>query len=132
MTSPVTFTVLGPAALKGSTVSFIRRGRVVTKPDCRALWPWTQACGWAARQAKVPLAPKGTGVTVEVVYELPRPTRTVGRTHPCVRPDVDKLARALLDALTGIAYEDDGQVVALHVLKIYGPAPIARVTVATV
>lgn len=35
------------------------------------------------------------------------------------RGDVDKLARAVLDALTGIAYEDDSQVCELLVTKRY-------------
>jgi Holliday junction resolvase RusA-like endonuclease len=39
---------------------------------------------------------------------------------PASRPDVDKLARAVLDALTGVLYRDDGQVVTLDVTKRYG------------
>ena len=35
------------------------------------------------------------------------------------KSDADKLARCVLDALTGIVYEDDGQVVPLHVDKRY-------------
>jgi len=37
------------------------------------------------------------------------------------KPDIDKLCRAVLDALTGIAYADDSQVVALDASKVYGP-----------
>ena len=35
------------------------------------------------------------------------------------RPDIDKLARAVLDALTGVFFEDDSQVVFLQVEKEY-------------
>lgn len=36
-------------------------------------------------------------------------------------PDLDKLLRAVCDALTGRAYKDDRQVVQLHGSKTYGP-----------
>lgn len=121
--------VVAGRATKGSTVSFIGRDKIVTKPDSsQQLRDWTKACGWAARRVRVPMAKAGIGVRIEVTYELAAPKRC-RRTTPCVRPDVDKLARALLDALTGIAYEDDGQVVELLVRKVYGPATLARVTV---
>jgi len=42
------------------------------------------------------------------------------RPAPTVAPDADKLARAVLDALTGVLYADDSQVVQLHVFKHYG------------
>lgn len=38
-------------------------------------------------------------------------------------PDLDKLVRALGDALTGIVYRDDAQIVDLGVTKIYGQNP---------
>jgi Holliday junction resolvase RusA-like endonuclease len=41
------------------------------------------------------------------------------RLAPSTKPDVDKLARAALDALTGIIYVDDGQVTDLIKLKRY-------------
>ena len=38
-----------------------------------------------------------------------------------MRPDIDKLARAILDALTDArVWPDDGQVVTMHVEKRYG------------
>ena len=46
--------------------------------------------------------------------------KTVKRIYPFVRPDLDKLCRAVLDALTGIAYKDDQQVVSLFATKSYG------------
>lgn len=36
------------------------------------------------------------------------------------RPDVDKLGRAVLDALTGIVWRDDCQVIGLQLVKGYG------------
>lgn len=36
------------------------------------------------------------------------------------RPDVDKLCRAILDALTGVVYHDDSQVISLSAVKQWG------------
>jgi Holliday junction resolvase RusA-like endonuclease len=38
---------------------------------------------------------------------------------PIGKPDVDKLCRSVMDALTGIAYKDDAQVTSLTAVKIY-------------
>ena len=58
-------------------------------------------------------------VQLELTFVLAKP-KTVKRIYPFVRPDLDKLCRAVLDALTGIAYKDDQQVVTLNANKIYG------------
>lgn len=58
-------------------------------------------------------------VMVDVTFVLKRPKATPKtKTPPAVKkPDVDKLARAVLDAITGIVYNDDSQVVELHARK---------------
>jgi Holliday junction resolvase RusA-like endonuclease len=112
-----TFTVLGQPATKGSTVSFQGKNGIVTRHDCKNLAAWTQAVGWAARAARVPMAPAGAAVSISAAFSFIPPKRK--RHWPTVRPDVDKLARALLDALTGVAYADDAQVVNLWVSKTY-------------
>jgi Holliday junction resolvase RusA-like endonuclease len=50
-----------------------------------------------------------------------------GEIRPCKKPDIDNVAKIVLDALNGIAYKDDTQVVSLHIGKFYGE--IARVEV---
>lgn len=42
------------------------------------------------------------------------------RRYPTVKPDVLKLARGVEDALTGVAYRDDAQIVHERLLKEYG------------
>jgi len=125
------FEVPGPFATKGSLVAFKdRRGIVRTKTDSKHGKTFAAAVQWAARAAGVTLIEKGRGVSLQVVYGFARPKgKDRARVDPCVRPDVDKLVRALLDALTGIAYHDDGQVVALSVRKTYAPRVIAKVFV---
>lgn len=45
---------------------------------------------------------------------------TKGDVLPTTKPDIDNLAKCVLDALNGIAYRDDNQVVRLEVSKFYG------------
>jgi len=56
-------------------------------------------------------------VKVEAVFYLTR-KRTVTRALPTVPPDVDKLARSLLDSCKAV-WGDDSQVVRLEVSKKY-------------
>lgn len=57
-------------------------------------------------------------VGIDLVFFIPRP-KSVKRDKPYVRPDIDKLERCVLDALTGISFKDDGQVVSIKSDKIY-------------
>ena len=42
-----------------------------------------------------------------------------GELHPTKKPDIDNLAKSILDGLNGIIYKDDAQIVSLHVKKVY-------------
>lgn len=57
------------------------------------------------------------GITLKFFYNRPK---TVSRALPTVPPDLDKQIRSILDALTGVAYKDDGQVVSIQATKEYG------------
>lgn len=46
-----------------------------------------------------------------------------GKLYPIVKPDLDNVAKAILDALNGIVYKDDNQVVELHIKKLYSDDP---------
>ena len=48
------------------------------------------------------------------------------------RPDVDKLIRAVLDALTGIVYADDSQVTAVSAAKLFDPKPRVEIRIQSV
>lgn len=51
--------------------------------------------------------------------------------YPVVTPDATKLVRAIEDAMNGVVWHDDKQVVSQHVYKFYGDKPGARVLVET-
>ena len=65
-------------------------------------------------------APKGVEVAVHIttVRPLPksRPKRIESEPDIC-RPDVDNISKAVLDALNGVAWEDDAQVTELVIGK---------------
>lgn len=74
-----------------------------------------------------PSAPYAGPVRCEIVFVLPRP-KHCKRKRPIVRPDVDNFAKGVLDALNGVFWKDDGQIVQLFVCKEYalenGPSRI--------
>lgn len=61
-------------------------------------------------------------VEMMITFSFVRPKSVSPKKRPemIVKPDLDKLTRAVLDALTHHAYDDDSQVVWLHVCKTYG------------
>ena len=61
---------------------------------------------------------KPAPVSVSLAFYLTPPKRTV-RSEPTVPPDLDKLTRAVLDAMQGIVFEDDSQVVRIDAGKSY-------------
>ncbi|MFI9331932.1 RusA family crossover junction endodeoxyribonuclease [Kitasatospora sp. NPDC052868] len=76
-----------------------------------------------------PAAPLAGPLAVAVVFTMPRPGRIPGDRlgWPAVRPDGDKLLRAVFDGLTDArAWGDDGQVVQWSGIKVYpGLHPLA-------
>ena len=52
-----------------------------------------------------------------------------GDTRPTKTPDVDNIAKIILDALNGIAYKDDAQVVTLFVDKYWSSISLVEVTI---
>lgn len=89
-------------------------------PQRRNLTAWREAIVAAAQTAGLHEPIEGP-VRVQIVFALARPKSYPGwRWLPRVKPDVDKLCRSTLDALTAArVYGDDAQVVELAVRKIY-------------
>jgi len=53
------------------------------------------------------------------------------KKYPTARPDLDNLWKAVADALNGIAYNDDSQIVAITCRKVYGEKFRSNVQIAT-
>lgn len=136
----VAFVVAGTPVAQGSKKVVPAGGhhRAVETNE-KNLRPWRAAIAAAARDAMDLADPTRGPVVLELEFSGPRPAshygtgRNAGELRPSApqakttMPDVDKLARAMLDGLTGIVFVDDAQVVELIARKCYGPAE-ARVT----
>ena len=118
------FDVQGIPAPKGSTRSFRNKktGGTVTTGDNPNTKPWQLAVGWCAKDAMCGAPLMGGPVSVGVVFRMPRPKghyrkdlslRPSAPAHHTVKPDLDKLLRAVFDALKHVAWLDDSQVVSL-------------------
>nr|DAI75729.1 MAG TPA: Endodeoxyribonuclease RusA [Caudoviricetes sp.] len=75
-------------------------------------------------------------VEIDAVFTVPTAWRVskkkralAGAVAPENKPDCDNIAKAILDALNGIAYKDDSQVAYLVVRKRFGEKPFCTVRI---
>lgn len=127
------FTVDGDPKPQGSKRGFVTRsGKVaLVEQGGRAFHAWRDTVTVVAMQERVrqrwhPFTEGPVGV--ELGFRVKKPLKPK-YPSPAVRPDIDKLARAVLDALTAAhIWQDDGQVTDLRVTKHYGkPGVTVRV-----
>lgn len=119
-----TFFVPGIPMAKGSMRSFphSKTKRMVTVADNPKLKTWESDVKLFASEAWVGLcAEKDVALIVTMMFYFSRPKSVSARKRPhmTVRPDLDKLVRAVLDGLTGVVFMDDCQVHELNVRKNY-------------
>ena len=81
------------------------------------LMAWRTLIAMEARKAGCQPIEGAIEIKLDFIYQRPK---TVKRDLPTVAPDLDKQIRSVLDALTGVAYVDDGQVVGIVATKRYG------------
>lgn len=91
-----------------------------------ALAVWRSTVALAARLAGAKPAEGAIGIEIE--FQIRRP-KTVKRESPTVAPDLDKYIRAILDALTGVAYGDDSQVTEIKAKKVYSDIAGAEISI---
>lgn len=146
--------VPGRPVPQGSKSAFISKstGRpIVVDKDVR-LPQWRAKITSAAIEQKTkmlglpgPWYPLTGGVGISVDFVLERPKHHFGSgknadkvkpgspAHPATMPDIDKLLRAIFDALTDAqVWKDDGQVVWVQAMKTYantGQTPGVAITV---
>lgn len=143
----LTFNVTGLPAPQGSKRGFYNKnlGRVQMVESSNKVAPWRQDVVAAALHAiaEQGWTPPAKAAEVDVTFYLPRIKahfRTGNRSHELrpdapelvdKKPDLDKLARSTLDALTSSGVlRDDAQVARLCVEKRYASGPTgAQITV---
>lgn len=135
----IAFNVLGTPAPKGSARAMIHphTRKAILRPGSSKtgelkIRSWSAAVREAARDAAGRRAAPvyvGAPLTVAIVFRVARPAghwgtgRNAGSVKPgspaapMTKPDIDKLARCTLDALTGIVIDDDARIASLCVVK---------------
>lgn len=80
-------------------------------------------------QSQMPLLADGP-LAMRLGFALFRPKSAPKRVRfPATRPDLDNLAKAVKDALRGVCYRDDAQIVQLDLRKDYDDNPGVLVAV---
>jgi crossover junction endodeoxyribonuclease RusA len=103
--------VTPPAALRKGAPA------VVAPVNASKMRSWRQRVTRAARATGEPMW-VDTPLRLTVTFWLRKP-KSAKRTAPSVRPDLDKLVRAIGDAITGVLYKDDAQLTTLVAMKRY-------------
>jgi crossover junction endodeoxyribonuclease RusA len=154
----IEFTAYGEAKPAGSKTGFVvkdkRTGkqRAVVVDACKTTKPWQACVHVAAREAIVDCVVAGGGVCKDANaifdkpiiatfrFYFPRPKshfnskgelKANAPAFITKKPDVLKLARAVEDAMTGIVYRDDSQIVQEHLFKSFGEPARCEVKIET-
>ena len=150
MSNSYTFFAPGKPAPQGSKkVHRYIKGRAILGESSAAVDPWRKVVASCARRlrpeqwhAKLPVS-----LTLTFVFARPNDQYINNRPGPgrlkpnapqhCTKRigDLDKLCRAVCDALTGIAYDYDSQVFSINAERRYATAsesPGALITITTI
>ncbi len=117
----ISFQVHGLPIPQGSTRAWVLHGKPVITSSAKGLATWRRLVADVA-QNYAPAEPWEGPVGIELHFGLPKPKSAPKRKRvwPDKRPDLDKLTRAVLDALTYVVFADDSQVVDIRASKDYG------------
>ena len=123
----VKFFVPGKPSPQGSK-RHVGNGRMIE--SSREVGPWRERVALVAHNAMEGRPVVSGAVSVSVRFVMPRPQSARGDVPAVKRPDLDKLVRAVFDALTNVVFKDDSQVVSVFASKrLAGPGDTVGVTV---
>lgn len=137
MTFMVTFFVEGTPVGKGRP-RFAKRGNFVSTYTPNKTKDYETVIKDAAKLAMGSSGPIESPITVAIYITVPIPqSYSKKRTEACLngseqpikKPDIDNIAKCFLDAMNGVVYVDDVQVLCLHVKKVYGTVGMVEVMV---
>lgn len=92
---------------------------------------------WSYREAGgVYYGDKELQVDIQAFYPIPKSFSKVkhkqaveGIIKPRTKPDLDNVLKVVLDALNGVAFLDDKQIVRMSAKKQYGESPCIKITI---
>lgn len=126
----ISFFVAGVPAPQGSKSAVVRNGRAIMFEQNKATMPWRKQIALHAKGAMLNRGLEivdGAALSIEAVFFMPRPKSHYGKhgllksapRHCSKKPDIDKMARALLDGLSDIVFDDDSRITVLTARKQY-------------
>ena len=131
MTFITTFTVEGIPVGKGRP-KFARRGNFVSTYTPKKTVDYESTVKAAGKVAMGSTEPLETPISLYLYIRVPIPasySKRVtaacldGSQKPTKKPDLDNIGKAIMDALNGICYKDDSQIVNIHASKVYATVP---------
>ena len=134
----LTYMVEGEAVGKGRP-RFARRGNFTSTYTPQKTKTYEDEIRVAAKAAMGSSEPLETPVTVAIHISVGIPVSFSKQKRrdalaniekPMKKPDIDNAAKCHLDAMNGIVYLDDKQVINLHVTKVYAETACVQVMVA--
>lgn len=132
----IKFTIPGEPKGKGRP-RFTKQGRTYTPDATTSYENLVRVIFMQAYPSYEPI-PKDTPLTARLTafYDIPKGASKKkalsmknGEIRPTKKPDTDNIAKIVLDALNGLAYHDDAQIVELTVIKTYSLIPRVEVSI---
>ena len=118
---------------KGRPRMSTKTGRAYTPKDTASYENWVKLC-YQEQARGIYLEDKPLRARMDCYYMIPKSDskkkqreKLEGKIRPTKKPDLDNIAKIILDSLNSIAYKDDSQVVELEINKYY--AESARVEI---
>jgi Holliday junction resolvase RusA-like endonuclease len=137
MTMMIVYSVYGEPIGKGRP-RFAKRGNFVSTYTPQKTKTYEDEIRMMAKSAMGASEPLETPVTVAIYIRVGIPASfskqkrkdaLANIERPTKKPDADNILKCFLDAMNGIVYIDDKQVVNIHLTKVYSEIPAVEVMV---
>lgn len=136
MTASLTIVVPGVAQPKDRARG-AGAGRPHTTQRTRSAEEWLRA--YTMEQIGAPCLTDALALVVSITLPVPpswsakrRSEALAGHAWPTGRPDADNYLKLVCDALNGVAWRDDSQIVDARVVKAYGAEPRTVIVISAI
>lgn len=124
----VKITISGEPKGKGRPRMSTKTGRAYTPKDTIEYENWVRMC--YINGSNEEMFTGQVKARINAYYSIPKSTSkkkrdemTLQLIQPTKKPDLDNVAKSILDSINGVAYKDDSQVVSLTINKYYSDVP---------
>lgn len=117
---------------------FTARGRYVHAYENKKITMYKRMIAATYQSYFGAVKPTEKAIAVDVVFYRPvqksiskieRQRRLTGESLPAIKPDIDNYVKAILDALNGVAFRDDKQIISLNAKKLYSDKPRTEIEI---